>query len=317
MIFNNIFRRPYRFYTALKRLLNNSGNIDERSITELKLLVARQLIQEIKRQGILKNIHEAEFQVFSQFGDDGIIQYLLQNIEIPADQEIFVEFGVQNYKESNTRFLLLNNNWKGLVMDASREYINSIKMEDIYWRHSFTALEAFINRDNINNLIESAGIKGDIGLLSIDIDGNDYWVWERINIIKPVIVIVEYNSLFGSGRAVTIPYDPDFIRTNAHYSNLYWGCSLKALTLLAKDKGYTLVGSNSAGNNAYFVRQDKLGPIPSPAVQEAYVRARFRESRDREGRLTFMSIDKGADLIRDMPLMDIENDKMITVNDIL
>ncbi len=97
--------------------------VSDREITELKLLTAKTLINEMKRHGPYANIHDSEFQAFSQFGDDGIIQYLVHHVEIPTEQELFIEFGVQNYRESNTRFLLLNNNWRGLILDASDAYI--------------------------------------------------------------------------------------------------------------------------------------------------------------------------------------------------
>jgi len=93
------------------------------------------------------------------------------------------------------------------------------------------------------------------------VDGNDYWIWDAVRAVCPVVVIVEYNSVFGSEHAITIPYDPTFQRTKGHFSNLYWVASLKALALLARQKGYTCVGCNSNGNNAYFVRDDRLGAL--------------------------------------------------------
>ena len=110
----------------------------------------------------------------------------------------------------------------------------------MYWRHDLTALCRWIDRDNIDTLLMEAGFSGEIGILSIDIDGNDYWVWERIEAARPVIVIAEYNSVFGRNRAVTIPYDPVFNRTRSHHSNLYWGASLKALVSLGRRKGYAV-----------------------------------------------------------------------------
>jgi hypothetical protein len=98
-----------------------------------------------------------------------------------------------------------------------------LRSSDLYWRNDLTAISAFINADNINSLIEGAGFAGEIGLLSIDLDGNDYWIWERINIVDPMIVIVEYNSIFGRDHAVTVPYDPDFVQSKAHYSSLVSG----------------------------------------------------------------------------------------------
>jgi hypothetical protein len=251
------------------------------------------------------NIHDHEFRVFSQWGEDGILQFLLRYIEVP--RKIFVEFGVQNYRESNTRFLVLNDNWAGLVMDSIYENISYIKTDPIYWQHNLKALHVFINRDNINNIIYENGIEGEIGILSIDIDGNDYWVWQAINIINPAIVIIEYNFRFGKVRAVTVPYNENFVRSKAHYSMIYYGASLKALYLLAQKKGYVFVGCNSAGNNAFFVRKDlKPDFIRELTVEEGYVTGQFRESRDENGKLIYLSAQEEQKILSSLPLVEVE-----------
>lgn len=252
-----------------------------------------------------KNIKENEFRVFSQWGEDGIIQFLIRNVNIPS--KIFVEFGVENYTESNTRFLLVNNNWSGLVIDGSLENINYIKKDPIYWQHNLKAVASFIDKSNINKIISENGIKGEIGILSVDIDGNDYWVWQSIDVINPAIVITEYNFRFGKEKAVTTPYDPNFVRTQAHYSTIYYGASLKALYLLAQKKGYAFVGCNTAGNNAFFVRRDlKPDCIKELTLEEGYVTGYFRESRDREGNLQFLPHQEEERLIASLPLIEVE-----------
>jgi hypothetical protein len=165
-------------------------------LTESNMLSAKILIDQIAARGRLTDIHEAEFKVFSQFGEDGIIQYLIRQAKIPSNLHTFVEFGVESYVEANTRFLLMNNNWSGLVMDGSKENVATVQNTALYWKYGLTAIAAFVDADNINGLIQSAGFGGEIGLLCIDIDGNDYWIWDRINVVNPIIVIVEYNSLF-------------------------------------------------------------------------------------------------------------------------
>jgi hypothetical protein len=223
---------------------------------------------------------------------------------------------VESYIEANTRFLLMNDNWRGLVIDGDPSNIEAIKSSSIYWRHDLTAKSAFIDRDNINGLINDSGFSGEIGLLSIDIDGNDYWVWERIESVTPIIVVVEYNSVFGPDHAVTIPYSPTFRRAQAHYSHLYWGCSLRALELLGRRKGYGLVGCNSAGNNAFFVRLDCLNGQPALTARQAYVESRFRESRARDGRLNYISGDERRRAIADLELVDVERNQNIHVREL-
>lgn len=252
-----------------------------------------------------KSIAENEFRAFSQWGEDGIIQYLIKNMEIPRN--IFVEFGTQNYTESNTRFLLINNNWSGLVIDGSSDNIAYIKSDPIYWQYNLKAVDSFVTKDNINQILLENGIHGDIGLLSVDIDGNDYWVWQSIDSINPAIVISEYNFRFGATRAVTVPYDAKFFRTKAHYSNIYYGASLKALCILATKKGYTFIGCNSAGNNAFFVRNDlKPDALKEITSEEGYVAAQFRESRDEFGGLIYLSLEEEQKILNSLPLVGIE-----------
>ncbi|HLG83160.1 MAG TPA: hypothetical protein VKY22_19260 [Bradyrhizobium sp.] len=287
----------------------HAGNVDE-----LKLLTGRLLANQVRASA--RNFREAEFKVFSQFGDDGIIQYLVARLEIPQELTSFVEFGVQDYSESNTRFLLLNDNWRGLVMDGDKANIESITARDMYWRHDLTALCRWIDRDNIDGILKESGLAGRIGILSIDIDGNDYWVWQRIEAVQPVIVIAEYNSVFGATDAVTVPYDPAFHRTKAHFSNLYWGASLPALVRLGQSKGYAFVGSNLAGNNAYFVAERYIGRggIVAMTAQQGYVESRFRESRDERGQLTYVGGAARRRMIAGMPVYDVERDAVVALS---
>jgi len=287
-----------------------------RELQETKILIAKILIDKMKTGRIVSDIREREFKVFSQFSDDGIIQYLIHHLQIEPSAQRFIEFGVENYVESNTRFLLVNNNWHGLVMDSSTDYIRYIQEDEIYWKHDLTAVPAFIDRGNINSLISQHQFGGEIGILSIDVDGNDYWIWQQIDVVRPIIVIVEYNSLFGHQHAITVPYDATFRRSEAHFSNLYYGCSLKALWLLAERKGYAFVGSNSNGNNAYFVCKDRLGNLRTVGVTEGYVESRFRESRDPQGRLSYLSGQARLRAIEEMTVYDLERECYLRIKDL-
>ncbi len=284
----------------------------ESSQTDSLMLLGKLNVERIRRLPAVRSLHEAEFKVFSQWGEDGIIQYLISKLEI---RRTFVEFGVESYREANTRFLLMNDNWRGVVIDGSSDNVDAIRRSPSYWRHDLTAVASFVTRDNINPLIASH-LDGEIGILSIDIDGNDYWVWKAITVVTPAIVICEYNSVFGAERAVTIPYQEDFQRTRSHYSNLYWGASLAALCRLAMEKGYQFVGSNSAGNNAFFVRDRFAGDFPKPTVKEGYVQSRFREARDRRGELTYLAGDDRLREIQDMSVFDLDSGKIVSIRDL-
>ena len=251
-----------------------------------KVLFGKILVNQILSKE-LSSLKDVEFKIFSQFGDDGIIQWLINNIEI--DNEFFVEFGVENYKEANTKFLMFNNNWSGFVMDGSNNNINNLKKQDYFWKYNLIAKDVFITKDNINNLLLEQNINPNIGLLHIDLDGNDYYIFDEINCINPNILILEYNSLFGIDREISVPYREDFNRTKAHYSNLFFGASLKSLHSLAYKKGFIFIGCNQAGNNAYFIRKDKINSkIKEVSLEDGYVISKFRESRDINGSLNFL-----------------------------
>ena len=272
-----------------------------------KRLLGKILVEKMLNKGSLTNIQESEFKVFSQWEDDGIIQYIINNIDIP--NKTFIEFGVGDYTEANTKFLLINNKWSGLIMDCSEETMRRVRSSGIYPGYDLTAMQAFVNAKNINDLIATR-FKGEIGLLHIDIDGNDYWVWEAITIVSPVIVIMEYNSAFGIHRPITVPYDKDFDRTEKHHSNLYYGSSLLSLCYLAEKKGYFFIGANSCGGNSYFIRKDKIGSLKALTPEEGYVATKTREHRDKNGSLIFLSPQKGINNIRGMPVFNTRKNKI-------
>ncbi|MBC7804130.1 MAG: hypothetical protein H7Y16_09670 [Candidatus Parcubacteria bacterium] len=257
----------------------------------------------------------AEFKAFSQWGEDGILQYLVD--KVPLSTRWFVEFGVEDYFEANTRFLLVNDNWAGMVLDGSESNIAAIRRDELSWRHQLDARHCFVTRDNIDGLIRSAAPDEDIGLLSVDIDGNDYWVWQAIRSVRPRIVVVEYNSVFGPELEVTIPYLEDFQRLQAHHSTLYWGASLAALCRLAAAKGYDFVGSNSAGNNAFFVRSDLSQRLRKLSPAEGYVESRFRESKSPSGELTFAGGIDRIRLIAHLPVVDVSSDRTAPLGELL
>ena len=270
-----------------------------------KLMLGKILANQVKLVTRIESLKDVEFRVFSQFGDDGIIQWLINNIDIPNNT--FIEFGIEDYGESNTRFLMMNDNWSGFVMDGSNENIEKLKSQYYYWRHDLAAKAVFITRDNIASLISEQNFAADVGLLHIDLGGNDYYIWEAIQAIRPIIVIVEYNSLFGIDRPISVIYDDAFIRSSAHYSTLFWGSSLLSLYKLAEEKGYSFVGCNSAGNNAYFVRNDKINEKINPvSLAEGFVEKKYRESRDRVGRLTYLSRKDELSLLHGLRVFNTE-----------
>jgi hypothetical protein len=277
----------------------------ERRLEQLQAAVgrveARQLGAGARRGG--GSLSEHEFRAFSQWGEDGIIRWLVGAVEV--GRKVFVEFGVEDYREANTRFLAEHDNWTGLVMDWSRDNIERVRSSEVCWRQNLRAVEAFVTKDNVNHLIAGQSIEGEIGLLSIDIDGNDYWVWKAISVVSPSIVVIEYNHRFGSDLAVTIPYDETF-RRGEHYPVYYFGASLRALCLLAARKGYAFVGCDSHGVNAFFVRRDRLPEtIDELTPSKGYVAGAFTESRDERGLFVPASAEQEKQELMRLPLVAV------------
>lgn len=296
------FKNKLRFFitAAVNNIVSN---------IETEMLLSNTMVQNgriwtqlLLQKKNIKSIQETEFKVFSQWGDDGIIQYLVNYLDI--DNKTFIEFGVEDYMESNTRFLLINNNWSGLIMDGDQGHVSKIKNHEIYWKYDLVAKNSFITAENINQLIAEEEIKGRIGLLHIDIDGNDYWIWKALQIVEPIIMIVEYNSEFGCERAITIPYKSDFVTSRAHFSYLYFGSSIVSLCDLAEEKGYSFIGCNSAGNNAYFVKKEFLKDLKPLTAKEGYVKSKFRQSRNESGELNFLRGNEILECLKGLPVFN-------------
>jgi hypothetical protein len=246
-----------------------------------------------------------EFQAFSQFGEDGILQWLTRVTPLPDHR--FVEFGVEDYRQANTRLLLLQDRWSGLIFDGNAESVARIRSDDAFRWRDLTAVHCFITAENINELLTEQGFCGDLGLLSIDIDGNDYWVWESLTAARAAIVVIEYNYRFGPTDRVCVPYDPSFVRTEAHPSGIYFGASLAALCDLGARKGYAFVGCASGGVNAFFVRRDLLpAEVPELTPEEGYVAGQHHEFRTESGDVVPMPLAAQRELLYGLPLVHFD-----------
>jgi hypothetical protein len=273
------------------------------------LILLGKYLSEYNKTRTTTTLREVEFKVFSQWGDDGIIQYIIQKLKIK--NRCFVEFGVENYAEANTRFLLCNDNWSGLVIDSSAKNIQYIRNDRISWAHALYSKQAFITAENINNLLGELPFGQHVGLLSIDIDGNDYWVWNALTSIDADIVIVEYNSCFGPENLWTIPYQADFVRSRTADEISYFGASLGALCNLAQHKGYDFIGCNSAGNNAYFVKKEINNFFKPLTAQEGFVESKFAEGLKENGERV-----RGKERVarlKGMPIYNLKTNRIETI----
>ena len=196
---------------------------------------------------------------YSQNGEDGIIAAIFAMIS--TTNRYYVEFGVEDGIECNTRYLFKHKQWKGLLMDGSHE------------NPALGLHKEFITAENIESLFAKYHVPTDFDLLSIDIDGNDYWVWKAIRNYRPRVVIMEYNACIPYTPAITIPYDPAFQWDKTDY----YGASLSALVALGRGKGYTLVATDPCGVNAFFVQDDLVtGNFVLPAPEMLYHPAAFK-----------------------------------------
>ena len=292
--------------------LNNFRNYDD-----VEKIALGKILKKKNNLKTLEKIEDVEFKIFSQFGDDGIIQFLIDKLEIGYDYQNFIEFGVEDYSEANTKFLLLNNNWSGFILDSSDKNIESIKKKNYFWKYDLEAKQSFVKKENINELIFNSSMKNKkIGILSIDIDGNDYWIWKEISVIDPMIVIIEYNSTFGQNHKISIPYDKNFDRSKAHYSNLYWGASIEALKFLASKKGYKFLTTNSAGNNAYFIKENIFDKLEIH-IKKNIFQSKFRESRDKDGKKTFANFEERLKTIEHLEVIDVETNEISKLSKLL
>tara|TARA_B110000971_G_scaffold218089_1_gene256205 strand:- start:1131 stop:2054 length:924 start_codon:yes stop_codon:yes gene_type:complete len=271
------------------------------------ILKAKNLSIKNQKKKKIKNLSEIEFQVFSQWGEDGIIDWIIN--KFPNIPKSFLEIGTQDYKESNTRFLLINKNWDGFLIEGDDNEVKKIKSQRIYWKHKLTIKSEFVTKENINSVVKKLNVPKKIGLLSLDIDGVDYWVLKKLSVLEPSIIICEYNSLYGLNKPITVPYKTDFDRSKEHYSNLYYGASIQAFIELMKSKQYFLLGTNSAGNNAFFMKNKFLKEANKAIVEKKIFTSKFRESTNKNGNLTFLDKKESLKLIQNQFVIDLKDNK--------
>ncbi|MCB0804426.1 MAG: hypothetical protein KDC05_01435 [Bacteroidales bacterium] len=247
-----------------------------------------------------KNINgweKYEYSVWSQNGEDGLIRYIFD--QIGYQSKYFIEIGFE-VTECNTLRLMLIEKLDGILIDGATKGVKKFnKAAAAMGITNVKAVAQFLNCENLQSTIEGAGAPKEVDLLSIDVDGNDYWFWETIDFITARLVIVEINSSLGPDRSMAVPYDPAYLRHEKHPSGFYCSASLTAFNKLAEKKGYSLVGCDSNGVNAFFVRNDCMkGNLKKLTPQEAFRPHRMRINRG-------FSQEDQYNTIKDMPYVEI------------
>ncbi|MFM8438643.1 MAG: hypothetical protein ACKOAX_09205 [Candidatus Kapaibacterium sp.] len=218
-------------------------------------------------------IADAGFRVFSQSDEDGIILYILASIGM-KDRRV-VELCCGNGHECMATNLILNHGYEGFLFDGDADNIRSAKLFFASRKETFSVApvlrQAWITRDNINDLLTSAGVSGEIDLLSLDMDGNDYYIWEAIDVIRPRLCVFETHNIIPGDRSLTIPYDPAFTCWDKKGAlRDFRSVSLAAMKKLSEAKGYRMIGAHRMGFNVFFLRND-IAPDLFPAVSIADV----------------------------------------------
>ncbi len=191
---------------------------------------------------MLDDLHRYERRVYSQGGEDGVITRVFECIG--TTNRYFVEFGAWDGQHlSNTANLRLHCGWTGLLMDGDGER-----------RDDALVKPAFITADNVNDVFAKHGVPESFDLLSLDVDGNEYWIWRALGPHRPRVVVVEYNIFFGLDVSRTIAYRPD----HSWDETKYHGASLAALRKLGRAKGYSLIHTDTWAPNGLFVSDDEL-----------------------------------------------------------
>ncbi len=222
--------------------------------------VLQPLLLGLTRKNKIADLNRYEYRIFSQNGEDGILHAIFSKIGLT--NRYFVEFGVQEASECNTR-LLRKKGWDGLWMDAGVSRNPAVRQE-------------FITAENINGLFAKYAVPETFDLLSIDIDGNDYWVWKSIAGYRPRVVVIEYNSSIPPNESAVVEYDSKAVWDGTNYH----GAGIKALADLGAQKGYTLVACDSRGINAFFVQRDLADRHFNPRpIEELYRPPGFGELR--------------------------------------
>ena len=255
----------------------------------------------------IRNLNQVEYKVFSQNGEDGIIDFLLNQLNIQNPK--FLEIGVGNYKESNTRYIFMKSPNKGMIIDNVKNLKQEVSKHVKLWKGDLTIIEETVTSDNINNILKINNFQNNLDLFSLDIDGIDYWVMKELPNNLSKIVITEFNATFGANLEVTVPNINNFNRTKYHYSNLCYGMSLRAIINLMNRKNYIFIGANKACNNAFFINKsevDKLNiDLPDPNNLEKYTQSNILESRSNSGNLTFLSDTQKLKEISDCEVINL------------
>lgn len=267
----------------------------------------------------IKSLDDIQFKVFSRNNEDAILEYLIKSLNLEDIK--FVEIGTEDYSESNTRFIYEKYNCDGLIIDNTKNLFLKVKKLFNVWKGNLQVEQKFVNKENINALIDKHFKNKNIDIFSIDIDGMDYWIINELPNDKYKIIVSEYNPYFGPDIEVTVPYSENFLRSEYHFSNLCYGMSLRALINLMHKKGYKFLGSSSSKDNAFFVKSELFNLIGITEINitnlQKYTRAKFRENRNQAGELLYNNPEENFEIIKNCEVQDLKSNKICKIKDLV
>ena len=288
---------------------------------KLLMLGTSHILNMRKNYKNISNLNEVDFKVFSQNGEDGIIDYLLFSLQIEKPK--FIEIGVGDYYESNTRFLFERSSGDGLIIDIIGNFQKRVEKNIRLWRGNLKILNRKIDSENILATLKEFNFFDNIDLFSIDVDSIDYWILEKMPKKFCKLIVAEYNPYFGSNLEISVPNDKNFDRSKYHHSNLCFGASLKSIINLLDRKGFVFLGTNLFKNNAFFVNSDFKDnlflEIPNNNELNSFTNASFRESRDINDKLTFIDPKNILNEIKKCKVVDLSSseNKVKKIEDLL
>ena len=233
------------------------------------------------RYGFPPGLTGHELKVFSQNGEDGVLAEIFARIG--TESRWFVEFGIGAGLEGNSVLLADVHGWHGLLIEGADDLYAQLAYKYAGFQKVVTR-HAMVTAENVDQLMDEAGVPESFDLLSIDVDANDYWIWRALSAHRPRVVVCEYNGFIDPTTPLTQPYAPD----KAWDGSEYFGASLAALTALGRSKGYSLVHADLTGTNSFFVDDEHAGRFtdcfPVPARRAVPALTDFRHRPDKAGR---------------------------------
>ena len=316
---NKVIFHIIKNLTIIMKKLNLNKFVHDKILFYIGL---NQLSENRKLYKEITNIQMVELKIFSQNGEDGIIDYLLNQLKLIPTSTNFVEIGVGDYWESNTRFLYNSFHPKGLIIDSIENMESKVKKNINIWKGDLRICNKKIDSKNIIETLNNY-CDFEIDIFSIDIDSIDYWIIDKLKKNISKIFIAEYNPVFGPDLNVTVPDISGFDRTKYHYSNLCYGMSLKALIKLMEKKGYYFVGSNLQKMNAFFIsdqfnKEDYFKKILINDLK-VYTDSNIRDSRDKKYNLSFLTGANKLKEIGDCEVVNLanENHNLVKIKDLI